>query len=93
MVPTAPAKLLQLVIQGMPHKLHDRNTQCLYVSAVLGLAERRGGAPVRDGLLAATVEHLLSIDVEIKWEDIVDVPSGRVHWGNGEMLGLWQVLV
>lgn len=46
------------------------------LSAVLGLAERRGGAPIRDGLLAAAIEHLLSIDVEIRWEDIVDVPTG-----------------
>ena len=77
MVPTAPAKLLQLIVQGMPHKLRDRGTQCLYLSAVLGLAERPGGAPIRDGLLAAAVEHLLSIDVEIRWEDIVDIPTGQ----------------
>ena len=89
MVPTAPAKLLQLIIQGMPHKLRDRHTQCLYVTAVLGLAERRGGAPIRDGLLAATVEHLLSTDVEIRWEDIVDVPTGG--WGGRLSGGVGKV--
>ena len=33
MVPTAPAKLLQIIVAGMPHKLRDRDTQCLYLSA------------------------------------------------------------
>ncbi len=47
MVPTAPPKLLQLIVQGMPHKLRDRSTQCLYMTAVLALAERRR---VRDAL-------------------------------------------
>ncbi len=37
----------------------------------------RGCAPIRDGLLAAAVEHLLSIDVEIRWEDIVEAPTGE----------------
>ncbi|GAX81547.1 hypothetical protein CEUSTIGMA_g8975.t1 [Chlamydomonas eustigma] len=77
MVPTSPTKLLQLIIQSMPHKLRDRNTQCLYLCAVLGLAERPGGGPIREGLLAAAVEHLLSIDVEIRWEDIVEAPNGQ----------------
>jgi RNA polymerase I-specific transcription initiation factor RRN3 len=77
MVPTSPTKLLQLIIQSMPHKLRDRNTQCLYMSAVFGLAERPGGGPIRDGLLAAAVDQLLSIDVEIRWEDIVEGPSGE----------------
>ena len=33
--------------------------------------------PCRDALLAAVVEHLLAIDVEIKWEDIVDQQTGE----------------
>ena len=53
---------------------------------VLGLAERHGGAPIRDGLLAATIEHLLSIDVEIRWEDIVDVPTGKGEGGEGAII-------
>jgi RNA polymerase I-specific transcription initiation factor RRN3 len=80
MVPTAPGKLQELISQHMPHKLRDRNTQCLYMSAMLDLAERRAGASIREELFAAAVEHLLSIDVEIRWEDIVDVSSGECHF-------------
>ena len=67
---------------------------CDHRPAVLGLAERRGGAPIRDGLLAATIEHLLSIDVEIRWEDIVDVPTGKGEGGEGAIISdgrtLWM---
>jgi RNA polymerase I-specific transcription initiation factor RRN3 len=76
LVPTAPASLLPLVVQHMPHKLRDRNTQCLFLTAVFAMAEAPAGRPIRDSLLAAAVEHLLSLDVDIKWEDIVDVPTG-----------------
>uniref|UniRef100_A0A7S3QYM0 Uncharacterized protein n=1 Tax=Dunaliella tertiolecta TaxID=3047 RepID=A0A7S3QYM0_DUNTE len=77
LVPTAPASLLSLVVQHMPHKLRDRNTQCLFLSAVFAVAEAPSGRPIRDSLLAAAVEHLLTLDVEIRWEDIVDVPTGQ----------------
>ena len=35
-------------------------------SAVFKLAESKAGAPIREGLLAGTMEHLISVDVEIR---------------------------
>ncbi|KAG2436969.1 hypothetical protein HXX76_006484 [Chlamydomonas incerta] len=77
LVPTASTNILPLMVSQMPHKVRDRNTQCLYLSALFRIAEDRSGAPIREALLTAVMEHLLSLDVEIKWEDIVDVPTGE----------------
>lgn len=82
LVPAAPGGLLSLVVQHMPHKLRDRHTQCMFLSAVYAVAESPAGRPIRDSLLAACVEHLLTIDVDIKWEDIVDVPTGEARPGD-----------
>ncbi|KAL6758121.1 RNA polymerase I-specific transcription initiation factor RRN3-domain-containing protein, partial [Haematococcus lacustris] len=75
LVPTAPTILLHLVSANIPHRSRDRNTQCMFLHALFTVAEAPVGRPIRDGLLAAAVEHLLGIDVEIKWEDIVESPS------------------
>eukprot|EP00798_Chlamydomonas_sp_ICE-L_P000589 gene589-2011_t len=84
LVPTAPTRLLPLIVQHLPYKLRDRDTQCLYLRAVFSIAEAKSGAAIRDGLLTAAVEHLLSLDVEIRWEDIVDVPTGEEEEGETE---------
>lgn len=36
------------------------------------------GATIREGLLAAVVDHLLELDVEIRWQDISERP-GACH--------------
>ncbi|GBF88999.1 hypothetical protein Rsub_01498 [Raphidocelis subcapitata] len=77
LIPTLPTTLLPMLLQNLPHKTRDRVTQCLYLRASLALAERPVGAPLREGLLLGVVDHLLSLDVEIKWEDIVDVKTGQ----------------
>uniref|UniRef100_A0A7R9VSW0 RNA polymerase I-specific transcription initiation factor RRN3 n=1 Tax=Chlamydomonas euryale TaxID=1486919 RepID=A0A7R9VSW0_9CHLO len=59
----------------MPHKLRCRDEQCLYLSTVFALAERPACGTLRDGILTAAVEHLLSLDVEIRWQDIADVAA------------------
>lgn len=68
LVPTLPPNLLSLLVQNMPHKTRDRPTQCLYLRAAFALAESAQGAPLREGLLLGVVEHLLTVDVEIRWE-------------------------
>jgi hypothetical protein len=81
LVPTLATTLLPLVAQNMPHKVRDRDTQCMYLRAVVALAEAPAGLPVREALLVVVVEHLLTLDVEIRWEDIVEVPTGgRGAW-------------
>lgn len=73
-----------MLVKNMPHKLRDRPTQCLFLRAVLALCEGRVGSAMREGLLAGVVEHLLSIDADIRWEDIVDAPTGGPwYWGGG----------
>ncbi len=52
----------------------------MFLRAVLHLAESPAGLPIREALLVGVVEHLLTIDVEIRWEDIVDVPTGERRW-------------
>lgn len=76
LVPTAPTNMLPLLVAQLPHKLRGRDVQCAYLSALFALAESPAGAPIKEALLTAVLEHVLSIDVEIKWEDIVDVPTG-----------------
>ncbi|KAL4436668.1 hypothetical protein ABPG75_003807 [Micractinium tetrahymenae] len=73
LVPTAGSRLLPLLASNLPHKLRDRNTQCLYLRAAFALAEGRAGGGIREGVLAGVVEHLIGIDVEIRWEDIAEV--------------------
>ncbi|KAI8468899.1 MAG: RNA polymerase I-specific transcription initiation factor RRN3-domain-containing protein [Monoraphidium minutum] len=79
LIPTLPTQLLPMLLLNLPHKARPRPLQCLYLRAVLGLAEAPSGAPLREGLLLGIVDHLLSLDVEIKWEDIVDVKTGQEH--------------
>lgn len=76
LVPALPTRLLPMLLHNMPHKLRDRSSQCLFMRAVLCLAEGRVGPALREGLLAGVVEHLLGIDADIKWEEVVDAPTG-----------------
>jgi hypothetical protein len=39
------------------------------------------GSSLREGLLLGVVEHLLSIDADIKWQEIVDAPTGGLCAG------------
>ncbi|CAI7927570.1 unnamed protein product, partial [Closterium sp. NIES-54] len=70
LVPTASSRLLPLVLQRMPHKRVEKEFQCVYVAGMFALAEAEEGETVRDSFLAAVVDHLIQIDVEIRWEDI-----------------------
>jgi RNA polymerase I-specific transcription initiation factor RRN3 len=73
LVPTSSQRLLPILASNFPHKLRDRTTHCLYLRGLFSLAEARFGAAVREGILASVVDHLIAVDVEIRWEDIVDV--------------------
>ncbi len=52
--------------------------QCLYLRALFVVAAQPGAATMRDGLLGAVVDHLLSLDVEIRWQDIAERPGGSL---------------
>ncbi len=66
LVPTSATRLLPLLINNLPHKLRDRRAQCLYLRGAFSIAEGRAGAALRDDLLAGIIDHLISVDVEIR---------------------------
>lgn len=72
LVPTAASRVATTLAHSFPHKLRDRDAQCAYLRGILSLAEGPSGGGLRDTMLAAIIDHVLTIDVEIKWEDIVD---------------------
>ena len=76
LVPTAPSRMVTIVAGGIPYKLRDRDVQCAYLHGALQLAQRPAAAAVRDGILAAAVNHLLGLDVEVRWQDIVAAEAG-----------------
>ena len=48
---------------------------------------------MRDGLLGAVVDHLLSLDVEIRWQDIAERPGGFSHMQTWEIRTAAQLTV
>ena len=76
LVPTAPSRMVSTVAAGIPYKLRDRDAQCTYLYGALQLAEKPAAAAVREGILAAAVNHLLGLDVEIRWQDIAAAEAG-----------------
>jgi hypothetical protein len=66
LVPTAPATLAPMLLAAMPHKLRDRSAHCMYLRALLRLCEGPAAPVIGHTLLRGVVEHLLSIDVEIR---------------------------
>ncbi len=82
LVPTAPSRIVSIVAGGIPYKLRDRDVQCTYLHGALQLAEKPAAAAVREGILAAAVIHLLGLDVEIRWQDIVAAEAGAALWGS-----------
>lgn len=83
LVPALPTRLLPMLVQNMPHKLRDRSAQCLYLCALISLCEGKVGPALREGLLGGLVEHLLALDADIRWEDIVDAPTGMFLFDAG----------
>lgn len=78
LVPTVPSRMVATVAAGIPYKLRDRDAQCTYLHGALQLAEQPAAVAVREGILAAAVNHLLGLDVEIRWQDIATAEAGIV---------------
>lgn len=51
--------------------------QCIYLRAVLLVAQLPRALPIRKQILAAMIQHLVSLDVEIQWQDIAFTPGRR----------------
>ena len=68
--------MVSIVAGGIPYKLRERDVQCMYLHGALQLAEKPAAVAVREGILAAAVNHLLGLDVEIRWQDIAAAEAG-----------------
>lgn len=73
LVPSAAPRLLPLLVSNLPHKMRDRGVHCLYLRGMFSIAEGPHVYGLGDGLIPAVIAHLIDIDVDIKWEDIVEV--------------------
>ena len=73
LAPTAAARLLPLLVSNMPHKVREKDVHCLYLRGAFAIAEGLHNTGLGDGLIPAVVAHLIDIDVDIRWEDIVEV--------------------
>ena len=62
--------LLPVLARGLPNKVLPRCIQCTYLRGMLRIAELPRAAPIRRQILAGIVQHLVSLDVEIRWQDI-----------------------
>ena len=78
LVPTAPRGVLPIIADRLPNKAQPRGLHCLYLRAVLQLAQSKAADSLRNGLQSAVVGHLLDLDVEIKWQDIADQAAGQL---------------
>jgi hypothetical protein len=59
-----------MLVQNIPHKLRDRSSQCLFLRAVILLAEgkvRRWTAYLADACLSAHAPPLLMCEVRRGW--------------------------
>lgn len=45
-MPALPTRLLPMLVQNIPHKLRDRPSQCLFLRALILLAEGKVGCDV-----------------------------------------------
>ena len=68
--PIATSLLMPILARGVPNKVLQRSTQCSYLRALFQIAESPHAAAIRDTILAIVVQHLVSLDVEIRWQDI-----------------------
>ena len=79
LAPTAASRLLPVLVSNMPHKMREKEVHCLYLRGVFAIAENLHNTGLGDGLIPAVIAHLIDIDVDIKWEDIVEVMTEDVR--------------
>ncbi|CAM6098884.1 unnamed protein product [Calypogeia fissa] len=79
LVPTTPLRMQPLIFKRMPHRSSAKEWILLYLENMLRV-ESSGGQYHGNQMLPAIVDHLIQIDVEIRWEDILsDDDTGKVY--------------
>lgn len=71
LVPTASSRVISVLAARAPFRGLGREHHCLYTAALVSLAEHPAALSLRDGLESLLIGHVIEIDCEIKWEDIV----------------------
>eukprot|EP00884_Botryococcus_braunii_P013343 jgi/Botrbrau1/22009/Bobra.0024s0025.1 len=75
LIPTLPPLLVGELQSRVPHKLRDLPSHCIFFRGIFELARRTNAPAIREGILGISVYHLLSLDVEIRWEHITSMPE------------------
>ncbi|KAJ7532365.1 hypothetical protein O6H91_13G000700 [Diphasiastrum complanatum] len=75
LVPTTPLRLQPIVLQRMPHKIVDKEWSVLYLENMLRLESSAAGQLIGRRIILAIVDRLIEIDVEIRWEDILQAEN------------------
>ena len=68
--PASLQRLLPTVVRQMPHPRMPAALQTCFHAAMFRMAEHAALCPLRERLLAAAVDHLIALDVEVRWEDL-----------------------
>lgn len=85
LVPQSSRAVTHALREGVPHKSAPKEVQIGFIRAALILIESADGVVLRDDFLKVIVGHLLEVDVEIKWDDVVaGVTSGERGDGHEE---------
>jgi len=71
LVPASERATEKALRNGVPHKSAPKDVQVGYMRAALMLVDSADSAALRDEFLKVIVAHLLEVDVEIKWDDVV----------------------
>lgn len=75
--PSSSRLLTPILARGVPNIVLPRSVQCTYLRALFRIAESPRAIAIRDTILAAVVQHLVCLDVEIRWQDITFSPGQR----------------
>lgn len=68
--PAALQRLLPSVVRQMPHPRTPCAMQVTFHGGMFRMAEHAALGALRDRLLAAAVDHLIALDVEVRWEEL-----------------------
>lgn len=75
LIPTLPPMLTGELQGRVPHKLRDLPSHCIFFRGLFELSRKTPAPSIREGVISITITHLLSMDVEIRWEHICSLPG------------------
>ena len=75
LIPISGALLTPILARGVPNKFIVKPVQCTYLYGLFSIAELPMAGAIKQSILTTVVQHLLSLDVEILWQDIAWSPG------------------